>query len=163
MSTHPVAVKRRHDRQRNARILIGILVAALVVASIVAVANLHPGNSNNPSTVAASKAPELTFTSPGKGVTCQLTSEVARCMAPKAKFPPPIACPGTMEVRVDTPAPVGAFACNDGPIEAKKPLAFGDQVTRGAFMCRSFPAAMRCINTETQHGFSISAESFIVF
>lgn len=163
MSTHPVAVKRRADRRRNSRILIALLVLALIAIGGAASANLTP-DTTAPDSVVASKSADLKFTSPTRSVNCELTKDLARCEVIKPSFAPPIPCPATMDVRIDNAMPVAAFTCTEGPIaDAKQPLAYGDVVKRGDLVCRSYVSSMRCSNTATLHGFSISHDAFIVF
>lgn len=161
MSTHPVAVMRRQGRRRNAIIITVSLLVLLVLLLWGAWSALQAPPTHTPETVAADTAPDLTFTSPSKLVTCQITSQTVRCQAEKATYGPyREGCPNNAnQVRVDATNILRECAATFA--DPMGPLAFGDNLTRGDFTCQSRAAAMRCFNTKTQHGFSISDTNFI--
>ncbi len=161
MSTHPVAVQRRRGRRRNAAIITSSLVLLLALLFWGAVGTLKGPPTHMPDTVAADTTRNLTFQSPTKSVTCQINDEGARCVPANPKYAPPVPnCPNNaVQIRVDAQATVKECAATfDKPAG---PLAYGDDITRGDYTCQSRPAAIRCLNTETQHGFSVSPNNYI--
>lgn len=161
MSTHPVAVQRRRGRRRNAIIVTSSMVVLLGLLLWGALGALQRPPSRLPDSVAGDTSPNLTFNTPAKNITCQITPDWARCLAANPEYPPPIPdCPGNaVQARVDRTTI--HRECATGFEEPKGPLAYGDDITRDIIVCQSRHAAVRCINTETQHGFSVSPHTFI--
>jgi hypothetical protein len=166
---HPVAVARRAGRRRNAILVFVLFVALVTFAVYRSLSVLGAEKAPDPDSAAAVSTPEVRFSSPDKKLGCQLTDTFVRCdvrdqtwAAPPT--PPDCVAPNVWGrgVRVDA-NPTSFFCAAESMLDAGPPLHYGDAVTRGDFSCSSRPAAMRCLNVKTQHGFSVSSTAVTKF
>jgi hypothetical protein len=111
------------------------------------------------------------FTTPSENISCAVTEEFVRCDIFEHSFDPPPK-PGSCEfdygsslsVGVDGPA---EFACVSdavtGSPEGLTVLEYGTSTTVGPFRCESSESGVRCENTDTGSGYTLSRESAETF
>lgn len=111
------------------------------------------------------------FTTPSENISCAVTDEFVRCDIFEHSYKPPpqpASCEfdygSSMSVGVEGPA---EFACVSdavtGSPDTLTVLEYGTQTTVGPFRCESSEAGVRCENTDTGSGFSLSREAAEVF
>jgi hypothetical protein len=108
------------------------------------------------------------FLTPSKNISCLMTSESARCDIRTKSWKPP-AKPADCQldwgngVAVDA-AGTGTVVCaGDTVLGAKTTLPYGEAVKVGKFVCASASSGVRCSNTASGHGFTLSRQSYTVF
>ncbi|MEU7901961.1 DUF6636 domain-containing protein [Actinoplanes sp. NPDC049118] len=111
---------------------------------------------------------EANFVSPSGNIGCYVDKDGARCDIVKKAWKPP---PAPTDCELDWAGGISvyqaeeaAFTCaGDTVLGAKETLKYGDAVRAGDFMCGSDRKAMRCMNTATGHGFTLSVEQYNMF
>jgi hypothetical protein len=108
------------------------------------------------------------FTSPTQNIYCLLESTFASCRAETHtwKVPPrPASCDTDWgdDLEVDEAGPA-TFRCSSDAATydwtAERQLAYGHAIRFGHMQCQSTEAGMRCDNLTTDHGFTVSRETY---
>ena len=111
---------------------------------------------------------EANFLSPSGNIGCYLDKDSARCDIAKKSWTPP-AAPADCELDWGSGISVGSsgmatFTCaGDTVLGAKEKLAYGSALRAGDFLCSSDSKAIRCENTESGHGFTMSVAQYNLF
>ena len=190
MTTHPAFDEREHLKRRNTTIAVVFAAVLCIVAVVMAVNSLSsigegsedpfgelggpPGaGASSPATPSGSGPPpsapaELTsFSSPSGNIGCVISTEVARCDIRERDWdpgPPPETCKKTWGQGTAVGAKEAVISCTRGSVLGSKTvLEYGRSVTEGNFTCTSSEAGMRCENTATGRGFSISRKTYTFF
>ncbi|GID98535.1 hypothetical protein Adi01nite_79470 [Amorphoplanes digitatis] len=128
-------------------------------------ANAGLGDAPTQSTVTVTEAE---FVSPSGNIGCRVDKDGARCDIVKRSWQPP---PAPADCELDWAGGVSvfkaekaAFTCaGDTMMGAKETLKYGSAVRAGDFTCGSDPKAIRCENTATGHGFTLSVQQYTLF
>ena len=113
--------------------------------------------------------PVVEFHSPDGITGCRLSRDGARCDVKERSWPVPEApaeCPQKWGNAVQITGAEGApaFVCQEeNLVDAGIELPYGQRLARGDFRCTSRESAIRCVNIETQHGFSVSRDDYTPF
>lgn len=111
---------------------------------------------------------EAHFLSPSGNIGCYLSTDSARCDIAKKSWTPP---PAPADCELDWGSGISVnktgeatFTCaGDTVLGAKEKLAYGSALRAGGFLCSSDSRAMRCENTESGHGFTLSVAQYNLF
>ncbi|MET8148144.1 DUF6636 domain-containing protein [Actinoplanes sp. NPDC049668] len=146
--------------------------AAVVVALALGACTSHRDPSpSTPANAGLGDAPALStvdFLSPSGNIGCHVDKDGARCDIVKRSWQPP---PAPADCELDWAGGISvykaekaAFTCTgDTAMGAKETLKYGSAVRVGDFTCGSDPAAIRCENTASGHGFTLSVEQYSMF
>ena len=108
------------------------------------------------------------FWAPSRNIGCYVGSDVARCDIVSKSWKPP-APPDDCELDFGGGVSVsqreeGTLTCaGDTVLGADETLHYGEAVKVGDFTCDSESAGVRCENTATGHGFTLSREKYTLF
>jgi len=108
------------------------------------------------------------FQTPSKNIGCVIMSNSARCDIGTKSWKPP-AKPADCELDWGNGVAVvaadqGAVVCAGDTVRgAKTILPYGEAVKVDNFVCESASSGVRCSNTATGHGFTLSRQSYTVF
>ena len=108
------------------------------------------------------------FLTPSKNIGCLMTSNSARCDIVTKSWKPP-AKPADCDL--DWGNGVAVVAANKGEVVCagdtvrgtKTILPYGEAVKVDNFVCESASSGVRCANTASGHGFTLSRQSYTVF
>ncbi|MFI7547723.1 DUF6636 domain-containing protein [Actinoplanes sp. NPDC049599] len=111
---------------------------------------------------------EASFVSPSGNIGCYLDKSGARCDIIRKDWQPP---PAPADCDLDWGAGLSVsrtdearFTCaGDTVLGGKDKLAYGKSLRAGDFTCSSDRKAMRCENTESGHGFTLSTGQYNLF
>jgi hypothetical protein len=111
---------------------------------------------------------EANFMSPSGNIGCYVDKVSARCDILKKAWEPP---PAPTDCELDWAGGISLFkakqpeftCAGDTVLGSKETLKYGNAVRAGDFTCGSERAAMRCENTASGHGFTLSAEKYDMF
>ncbi len=190
MTTTPLIDEREHMKKRNTMIAMAFAAVVCIVAVVLAANSLSsigegsetpfgelgsapgagatppPSGSGSP-TAPAEPAPLTAFSSPSGNIGCVISTEVARCDIAERDWEPgapPATCKKTWGQGTAVGAKEAAITCTRGSVLGSKTvLGYGRSVTEGTFTCASSEAGMRCENTATGRGFSISRKTYTFF
>ena len=116
--------------------------------------------------VALGSAPAASaFRSPTGNIGCAMSTQGVRCDIQKRSWSPP-AKPRSCDVDFGQGLAVGrsgraGFVCaGDTVLHVGRKVAYGTLLRRGRFACRVRTSGVRCLNTRTRHGFSLSAQRY---
>jgi len=142
--------------------MLGAVKRALLLGCLTVVPALPPSASGSPFQV-------RTFHSPDGNIGCAMIfgqdtrGGEARCDIAKHDWPTP-PTPKSCELDYGNGLFVGphrkaAFVCaGDTTLHQGKPLPVGQAVQLGPYKCKSLEGAMRCVNRDTGHGFTLSRQ-----
>jgi hypothetical protein len=121
-----------------------------------------------PATPAPAPVPVTRFVSPSGNIACAISEQLARCdLADKSWDPgaPPAGCTQTYGagVVVDAAGPRVTCAADSLVGGGGGTLGYGREITVGDFTCGSSEAGMRCAQTSTGLGFSVSRRAYTFF
>ncbi len=123
--------------------------------------------SNGPATPSptstASPDGTIRFVSPTGNIRCVVSTQGARCDIIERDWEPPAKPSGCRQQwgpGLYVNPRTSGVVCADDRVQGGSALEYGDAVTRGDFRCDSDEDGMRCVNTRTQRGFTISRGSF---
>ncbi len=126
------------------------------------------GNKASPTTEPEAVTDLVGFTSPSGNVGCYLDSTAVRCdISERDWIPPPR--PSDCEFDYGQGINLSAgeapnFVCaGDTALGGGSPLAYGQSVSAGALRCESAETGITCIDSTTNHGFSIARERYKLF
>ncbi len=113
--------------------------------------------------------PQTLFASPSGNIWCAISETGARCDIAEKTWnpgPQPATCTAPVwgpGVAVDGNGP--QVVCADASIVrgGGGTLEYGRSVTVGDFVCASSEAGMRCVQSSTEHGFSLSRRAYTFF
>lgn len=113
-------------------------------------------------------APETSFSSPTGNIGCVISTQLARCDIAERDWDPgpaPASCKKTwgQGLALIRDGDVLVTCSGGTPLGATTVLQYGRSVTKGTFTCASSQAGMRCANTATGKGFSISRKTYTFF
>ncbi len=193
MTLPPQVDDREKLRRRNTAIAMGFGVVLCIVAVVMAVNSLTsigeagddafgvqgnpqagglppaptPTDGETSAPAPAEPAPAIQFSSPSGNIGCFLTVEVARCDIEEREWEPtpaPPSCTATWGQGLVVAAGEGQLTCARSTVlGATQELGYGRSISAGTFTCSSSEAGMRCENTATGKGFSISRKTYTVF
>lgn len=188
-SPNPLVLERSRLKRRNTAITVLLAAALCVVAVVVAVNSLRsvgeasvdpfavPGSTpagGQPAPTGSESAPAdaeppppVTFSSPTGNIGCLLSTQVARCDLAEREWEPPAApetCTETWGQGLTVgDAAAGPTCARSSVLGAEQLLDYGRSVSQGVYTCTSSESGMRCENTATGHGFSVSRQSYTLF
>lgn len=120
-----------------------------------------------PAPAPAEPAPPVPFSSPTRNIGCLISTEMARCDIAEREWDPgaaPENCTKTWGQGVVVASGASSITCSDGSaLGSDTVLEYGRSVSEGTFTCTSSEAGMRCANTATGQGFSISRKTYTFF
>jgi hypothetical protein len=108
------------------------------------------------------------FQSPSKNITCDLAAGTVRCEIVKRDWEPPpspAACQLGWGHGMSIESGKPDFVCAGDTIigTATSVLPYGSSLRAGSIQCDSGNAAMRCVDQESQHGFTLSVQDYNLF
>lgn len=115
------------------------------------------------STAGNAMAASVQFKVPSGNIGCVVGSAYARCDIQKRSWKPPRK-PRSCPVDFGQGLAVekrgrGRFVCaGDTVLFGRATVGYGDSVTRGRFSCRVKRSGVRCVNTRSKHGFTLSRQ-----
>lgn len=137
-----------------------------------------PGNSSEIAETGGNKASSTTepeavtdlvgFTSPSGNVGCYLDPTVVRCDISERDWTPPPR-PAACEfdygqgINLSTGDSPNFVCAGDTALGGGAPLAYGQSIAAGALRCDSAETGITCIDSTTNHGFSIARERYQLF
>lgn len=193
MTAPPPLDDRDRLKRRNTAVAMGFGVVLCIVAIVMAVNSIStigegsedpfgvpgstqagglPGPASTPTDGAttappAEPAPAIQFSSPSGNIGCYLTVEVARCDIEEREWEPtatPPSCTAIWGQGLVVAAGEAQLTCaRSSVLGPEQQLAYGRSISAGTFACSSSEAGMRCENTATGKGFSVSRKTFTVF
>jgi hypothetical protein len=111
-----------------------------------------------------------TFTTPSKNIVCHVSADAARCdINDRTWKPPPAAKKCEVDrgngVQVEGRGKGGMTCAGDSLFGAtvEKTLAYGHALTAKQVTCASTQANVRCENSATHHGFTLSRTAYTLF
>jgi hypothetical protein len=111
---------------------------------------------------------DATFQSPSKNITCVLTTSSVRCdIARKTWTVPtrPASCQLDWGNGMYLNKGVAGFVCAGDTVAgtATRVLPYGTSLRAGTVQCDSGNAALRCVDTSSQHGFTLAVADYNLF
>jgi hypothetical protein len=108
------------------------------------------------------------FRSPSGNIGCRLDKDGARCdIVKKSWTPPPKPTDCELDwgfgISVHRAEPARFTCAGDTVLGAKKTLKYGEAVRAGDLTCSSDRSGMRCENTASGHGFTLSVKQYHIF
>jgi len=119
-------------------------------------------------TAADATAATVQFKVPSGNIGCIVDSLGARCDINKRSWKPPPkprSCDGDygQGLAVEKRGRGDLVCAGDTVLFGRKTVGYGDSVTRGRFRCRVKRSGVRCVNTRSRHGFSLSRQGYSRF
>lgn len=159
----------RRARRRTTGFAVVVCVLVAVVALVLGIVGLLQPVRATEQAADLPTTPVVEFHSPDGLTGCRLSRDGARCDLKERTWPAPAApaeCPQKWgdAVQISGAASGPEFVCQEESlVGAGVELPYGQRLTRGDFLCSSRESAIRCVNTETQHGFSVSRDDYTPF
>lgn len=167
MTDAPDALRRA--RRRTTAFVVVVCVLVAVTALILGIVGVLQPVRASEQAAELPTTPVVDFHSPDGITGCRLSRDGARCDLKERTWPTPAApaeCPqkwgDAVQIRGAEPGP--ELVCQEESlVGVGVELPYGQRLTRGDFLCSSREAAIRCVNTATQHGFSVSRDDYTPF
>ena len=114
------------------------------------------------------KVTEANFQTPSKNIGCYLSADSARCDIVRKNWSPP---PKPTDCDLDWGNGISlykseeaTFTCaGDTVLGATEVLPYGRSLQSGKFVCDSSSTQIRCENTDSGHGFTLSVQQYNLF
>lgn len=110
------------------------------------------------------------FASPTGNIVCVIAPDVAGCRALTTDWdlpPKPASCDTDWADDISVAMDKAEFRCASDAMpydfQMQRRLAYGASIRAGDFVCRSSTAEMRCDNTRTRHGFTLSRSRYTLY
>jgi uncharacterized protein DUF6636 len=163
----------------NRGILALVLVGALAGCSAPLSPRSSPSSSAAPSAreglgAAATPSPtvrvveQANFLSPSKNITCDLTTGAVRCEIVKRAWEPPprpASCQLGWGHSMSIDNGKADFVCAGDTVvgTATEVLPYGSSFRAGSVRCDSGNEALRCVDSKSQHGFTLAVADYNLF
>ena len=108
------------------------------------------------------------FTLPSRNIGCLMTADAVRCDITAKSWKAP-AKPATCDLdwgnglSVDTENPATEVCAGDTVMGAAETLPYGESAKLGNFLCESASTGIKCENTATGNGFTMSRQSYRIY